>query len=142
MEGEGLTINEMIHAYCRNDFELELDGLISREYPHKESMELGTGIANLVYEICEHRKGKKKAISKLEDKVQIVELLSSGSSLTEEELSMINERYEQGAKAEYEPYRNGTKIAAYFLSKFNGTVCIENCSEGDYTVKNIVRLPV
>jgi len=139
---EGLTINEMIHTYCKNDFEIGLDEYISKEYSHEESMQLGKGIANLVYEICEHRKGKKKAISKLENNLQIIELLSSGPQLEKETLDLLNERYSSGAKAEYEPYRNGSRIAAYFLSKFNATVCIENCNEGNYTVKNVVKLPL
>jgi len=139
---EGATINASLSQHCKEGFELELDEKISKEYSYHDFLILGKIIGSLVEETNLYRSDKKKAISKLENNLQIIELLSSGPQLEKETLDLLNERYSSGAKAEYEPYRNGSRIAAYFLSKFNATVCIENCNEGNYTVKNVVKLPL
>jgi hypothetical protein len=137
-----LSLNDVVESLREwYGFKLELDTNISKIYPDKEARSLVRGIGNLAEETKNYRGSEKKAITKLEKGVQVLELLSSGSPLDQKTIDLLNERYKTGRTTEIEPHRNGSMIAGYYLSKINGEVYIENCNEGIYTVRNVVKLP-
>lgn len=117
---------------------LDLSNEIVIPYRDQQWEDLYVGFGNLTMETAKYRGKEVKLVTRVESGNEIAEIFSSGDPLTETILRTLNRYYEEGRALTHKPTIHGSMIAAFRLAKVRGTVRIENCSNGIYTVKNTV----
>ncbi len=131
-----------------SDANIQLNDKYLNDTDKCESAFFDLGFINLVGEMEIHNKNSlKKIITTLNSETNTtnIEILTTGKILTEEKIQTINERYQEGArKAEYGGATrefHGTHWIGYYFGKINAVVKIENCDEGEFSIKNTIELP-
>jgi len=125
--------------------ELLLDQCMPDVYPVLELSRnpIMASLYELFYEINYHSKStKRRVITNSGKESNNIELAWAGNILTKETLREINLNYRVGKQLKEKPDRSGTLRAGYFLGQVGGKVLIENFSDGIYTVRNVIKIPV
>ena len=116
-----------------------LDNNLPSIYPDcNPDCKLSYAISELADEIYWHTDSEKRRLkTELKGDRQILELNWDGPILSTESLNKINEKYTQDFGRV-----SGARMAGLIIRKMGGIVKIENHKEGDYSVRNIIELPL
>jgi hypothetical protein len=138
------TVVESVARHCW--YEAEIEFQLSTNLPDiydELPFDLYKGICNLFCEISKHSESNKRRIkTSLVNEIQVLEAAWNGRQIQQKVIDLINENYREGARSQFQPHINGTKIAGYFLAQFKGTIILENFQDGIYAVRNVVEMPV
>jgi hypothetical protein len=118
---------------------LELSSDLNNDYSGGSDSDIESGIVNLLIETNEHRGSDVKIVAKKDGPIDVLEIFSSGGELRRDVLNLINRNYQEGKTLRRRPPYSGVRIAAYHLAQVGGEICIENCNQGPYSVRNYVR---
>lgn len=133
------TINKAITALSKRKLELELCEETNCDSLGENYLNFGIGFRNLVSETFMYRQPPFKVRTKISENGRPnIEILSSGPSIDQTIIDLLNNCYNEGKLLTEEPSRHGSKIAGWYLAKVDAKVIIENCNEPPYTAKNII----